>query len=1069
MPRTARLGHDLGIAPGDSSTLDLERRIASAAPPPLREKLRAAPVTGERKPVTALFADVVGSTALAETMDPEEWIGVVTQAFEVMANAAYRYEGTVAQLLGDGLLAFFGAPIAHEDDPERAVRAGLDMVREIDGLGEELGLELKIRVGINTGLVVVGNVGNDLRYEYTAIGDAVNVAARIHVSATAGTVLVTEGTYRLVASRVEVVDLGELELKGKSELVHAYEVVGLSATRRSARGIPGLESPIIGRDEELARLRQALEAVGAGRGRAAVVVGEPGIGKTRLVADLRAGGDGRVAWVEGQCLSYGERMPYGLVLDVVRSLVGAPSSVADDYVADALERRARELLGDDAPDALRYLRHLLGVPLPKADAQALIRLEPQRLHAGYVDALRRLLAAAADATPLALVCEDLHWADAASLETLRPLLSLAAEAPILLLVTCRPDRDSAGWQLVVDARAAFGEALTELTLTPLSADDSRTLVAHLLRIEALPADLRRLILSKGEGNPFFIEEVIRTLVERGAIERRGEDWVAVADVERVDIPTTLHGLLLARIDRLPDEAKRSLRVASVIGRRFAPSLLEEIVPAEDGVGGDLAMLEAGGLVRLAGTSPELEYEFRHALVHEAAYDSLLKQERRRLHRAVGEALERTDSADPAVLALHFEQAGDAARATPYLIAAGEHALERFANREAREFFERAQGYLADADTSDEAVLRLRVEAGLGSARAGYTYLPFDEEAERLERVLIDAEALGDRRLSAHAHLWLARNRGAHFDIGPELVRSLEAVAAAGEELGDDYLRAQPLAFAGVGAFYTGRFREAIPALTASVPLLERYGDYADASFYAGLTAVAHGRLGEFARADEWLAELRRLAETSGDPNSRLDADVFAGQVEGERGNLAEGIRLAQQGAKFAAEVGIAICEAVATSTVGEQRLRRGEPAEAIPVLERSGELARACGSASFDVLSAARLSAARSYLGEADAGVAGLDEALPKAQRLGDPYGEAEILHHRAIARSFAVDPRWEAVVADFEASVELFERLEAKPALARTLRDYATALQRGGRDIEAGEKLARAMALFAELNLAPA
>jgi len=1004
-------------------------------------------------------------------MDPEEWIGVITQAFEVMADAAYRYEGTVAQLLGDGLLAFFGAPIAHEDDPERAVRAGLDMVREIEALGEQLGLELRIRVGINTGLVIVGNVGNDLRYEYTAIGDAVNVASRMQSSATPGSVLITDDTHRFVQRQVEVVDLGSIELRGKTEPVRAYEVVGLSATDGRVRGVPGLDSPTVGRDAEVEQLRRSLDVVRAGRGRAALILGEPGLGKTRLVRELASASDGTVAWVEGLCLSYGERIPFGLVLALVRSLAGVSARASDEHLEEALEQRAHELLGDDADEQLRYIRHLLGLPLPAADADALGRLDPARLHSAYVDALRRLLAASAERErPVALVCEDVHWADTASVETLRPLLPLVRDVPLLFLMTSRPDRDAPGWQLVTEARDVFGEALTELSLSPLSADDSRTLVAHLLRIEALPQDLRRLILSKGEGNPFFIEEVIRMLVERGAIERRGEDWVAVETIEQVEIPATLHGLLLARIDRLPEDAKRALRVASTIGRRFSPTLLEEVVRGEEGVARELASLEASGLVRLAETGRELEYEFRHALVHEAAYDSLLKQERRLLHRAVGEALERTDSADPAVLALHFERAGDDARAMRYLIEAGDHAVARYANREARGLYDRAAALLDRRDPGDPEALRLRVEVGVSRARSGFTTISLAEEIERLQRLLPEAEALGDRALEARVHLWLARNRsfaeGFHSE---ELRRSVEQVRRLAEETDDDYLRAQPLAIEGMAAFQAGRFRDAIHGLGSTVPLLERWGDFGDASWYAGATALAYAYLGEFAPADEWLAVVRRLAETSGDPNAMLDADIFAGTVEGQKGNLETGIELAGRGAVRAYEVGNMMCEVAANFQMGDQYLRRGALDDAVPVLERSNELARQCGAIGFATVSGGWASAARGRLGETDAGLAGLDEALEQARALGDGFGEAGILDHRAVVRSQTPEPDWGAVVADFDASIELYERLETQPALARALRNYGAALERTGRVEEAGEKLARSMALFAELDLTAA
>src|SRR2546427_11491928 len=322
---------------------------------------RAAAGSSERRPLTVLFADIAGSTAIAERMDPEDWTAIVSQAFARMNATVTRYNGTIARLMGDGVLAFFGAPVAHEDDPLRAVRCGLDMARAVDDLGTELKVDLKIRVGINTGPVVVGMVGTQAASEYTAMGDAVNVASRMQALARPGTVLVSGATHRFVAALVESVDVGPLDLKGKANAVQAYEVTGLKEGA-TGRGLTGIHAPMIGRDAQLARLRELFGIARAGQGRVAAILGEPGIGKSRLLSEFRAEverGDGSARWIEGRCLSYGQTLPYHLVLDVVRSVIGVSGSASEPEVREALERVLRELLGDSWAEPYAYLGHLL--------------------------------------------------------------------------------------------------------------------------------------------------------------------------------------------------------------------------------------------------------------------------------------------------------------------------------------------------------------------------------------------------------------------------------------------------------------------------------------------------------------------------------------------------------------------------------------------------------------------------------------------------------------------------------------------------------------------------------------
>ena len=539
--------------------------------------------SSERRPITVLFADIAGSTAIAERMDPEDWTVLVGEAFKRMNMTIERYGGTVARLMGDGVLAFFGAPIAHEDDPERAVRCGLDMVREIDELSAAQksvdAHSLRVRVGINSGPVVVGVVGTESANEYTAMGDTVNVAARMQGNARPGSVLVTAVTHRFVSALVESVDAGMLELKGKTDAVHAYEITGLKPDAVKSRGLVGMRAPMIGRDRQLAKLEEIFNIVRAGQGRVACILGEPGLGKSRLLAELRSAlhaKDGKVRWIEGRCLSYGETIPYHLVVDLVRSLIGVNASAEESEVARVLEAELQDLLGDAWTENYAYLAHLLSLSLAPEMQSRLSVLELEAVKR-YVASLANVLRALSARGPVVLVCDDVHWADSASVDALLQIEAGLAAFPVFLILSSRVERASSGWRLIAGARDMFGDALTEIRLEPLSLEDSRTLVSNLLHIDSLPVETRELVLAKAEGNPFFVEEVIRMLMDRGAIVPEGDRWVATERIATIEIPDTIHGLLLARIDRLPQASKRTLRVASVIGRQFGVTILERLL------------------------------------------------------------------------------------------------------------------------------------------------------------------------------------------------------------------------------------------------------------------------------------------------------------------------------------------------------------------------------------------------------------------------------------------------------------------------------------------------------------
>ena len=558
----------------------VETAVPTPPPPPPPPEPPPAQMGGERRAVTIMFADISGFTAMSERMDPEQVRNLMNRCFDHLVPIVEKYEGTVDKFIGDEIMALFGAPIAHEDDPARALRVGLEMQAALRQFNAEHNTDLGMHAGINTGLVIAGGIGSRGRRDYSVMGDAVNLAARLEDASERGEIFVGPDTYRLAAPLFDFEPLPPMALKGKAEPVQTYKLLGAKEQPGRLRGLAGLVSPMVGRDKELQTLLELSEAVQAGAGRIAVIVGEPGLGKSRLLAEWQTvggKGQGTVKWATGQCLSYGQGLAYHLLIDTLRSVIGVPAAAEEPETHVALKALTEELLGEEMMAVYPYLGHLLSLKLT-GEAQEQVRiLDPQALQNQYLAAMRRLLTAVAHHTPLAIVLEDIHWADPSSTDLLIKLLPLATEAPILYCCITRPDFDVPGWRLVTAVRDQTDIPFAELTLYTLSDDDSRQLITNLLEIDELPEHIRSVILKKAEGNPFFVEEVIRMLIDREAIVLENGRWLAQASIEQVDIPDNLQSLLLARIDRLPDQVKHTLRVASVIGRQFSVRVLEEVL------------------------------------------------------------------------------------------------------------------------------------------------------------------------------------------------------------------------------------------------------------------------------------------------------------------------------------------------------------------------------------------------------------------------------------------------------------------------------------------------------------
>jgi class 3 adenylate cyclase/tetratricopeptide (TPR) repeat protein len=673
-------------------------------------------MVGERRVVSMLFCDVRGSTAAAEKMDPEDWGEVINGAFEYMIKPIYRYEGIVARLMGDGLLAFFGAPIAHEDDPQRAIMAGLDIVAEIRSyrelIQEQHGVDFDVRVGINTGLVVVGAVGSDLRMEYTALGDAINLASRMEQTAVPGTVQVAQDTFKLVKPLFEFEELGGIEVKGKAEPVPAYRVVGSKTLATRTRGIEGLHAEMVGREAEMQTLREVMSDLKQGVGRIVCVLGDAGMGKSRLISETHnvfeqlVGSDGD--WYATTTLSYEANQAYGMFQRLLRRMMGIAYEAQPSEIEERLASIVEILPEARRPRARQVLEALFGIEAGEDD----LPMEGETFKRELLEVIQDWWRASFSARPKVIVFDDMHWSDAASIELLTQLMPLIEEIPLVLLCALRAERDAPAWQLKAAADENYPHRYREFSLQPLSQADCSELVSRLLAISEISDAMREAILEKSGGNPFFIEEVVRTLIENGAVasEERSDNgelkryWRSTSVGTDFAIPDNLRSLLAARMDRLEEATRATLQVASVIGRNFHRRVLQEVDDGGTDVDKNVGALLRLELIREAARVPEVEYTFRNPLTQEAVYKTILLKRRREFHRRVGEAMESlyADRLDGfyGLLAHHFALAGERDKAVEYSRQESKQAVALYAFEDAVQNLRAALDLIEPGDQSE---------------------------------------------------------------------------------------------------------------------------------------------------------------------------------------------------------------------------------------------------------------------------------------------------------------------------------------------------------------------------------
>jgi class 3 adenylate cyclase/tetratricopeptide (TPR) repeat protein len=904
-------GHNLAQPPASAASF---ASPSSYTPKHLADKIlnsRGA-LEGERKQVTVLFADTASFTALARGLDPEVVHEVMDHCFGLITAEVHRFEGTINQYTGDGVMALFGAPIAHEDSPRRAVHAALGMQRAIQDFGRELqtqrGFGLQMRLGLNTGLVVVGKIGDDLRMDYTVVGDTTNLAARLQQLAQPGTVVISEATHKLVAGYFETQDLGEHAVKGHLEPIRAFEVLRTRGrrTRLAVAAERGL-TPRIGRDRELAVLLDLFQQAKAGHGQVVSITGEACIGKSRLVLECRralAAAGEMVTWLEGQCLSFGQAIPFLPVIDQLRANFGIEEADGEPEIIAKVEDGMRRMGALDAH--IPAIRYLLAVD---PGDEALSAMEPAARRKQLVDGVLALSLRGAQLRPLVLVYEDLHWIDTSTEALLGTLLDAVAGVPLLLLLTYR-----VGYTPPFGSRSFH----TTLTLQSLSEADTVTMASHILGTEHFPEALTAVLLAKAEGVPLFVEEVVKTLLDIGALRRDNGSYRAVPGLAEARVPDTVQGIIMARLDRLGEAGKRTVQLASVIGRQFLVRLLERIAELPGPLEGLLTELQTLELIYRQGLLPEPAYVFKHAMIQDVAYNSLLLRQRRALHRAVGAALEELY---PERLAEHYEELahhctqGEVwAKAIAYSTLAGDRAAEAFANTEARAHYARALQAAARVAPPLEPGAMALLHAKHGAV---LTVLGEHEEAvAAYQRALELIRQTADRRgeIDLLAALSLVYRR---YHREAPAVASIEQALAMARELGDRAREALGLANrVYIRSSGYGQLVETTPDAEEALRLAREIGD----PKLLMETLIPLGRLLQWrAVFDRSLVYLREGVELARHMHAGFlfgQAAIFIGFAYTATGAYEDALRWYQQLSDYASKAGDAFWLARVPNVIG---------------------------------------------------------------------------------------------------------------------------------------------------------
>jgi class 3 adenylate cyclase/tetratricopeptide (TPR) repeat protein len=1011
-------------------------------------------IEGERKLVTVLFADVANYTSISEKLDPEEVHQLMDGCFKILMNAIHKYEGTINQFTGDGVMALFGAPVAHEDHGQRACHAALSIQKAMEGYGEKIraqhGAEFKLRIGLNSGPVIVGSIGDDLRMDYTAVGDTTNLAHRMQIMANPGSVIVSGNTHRLGRDFFEFSSLGKVEVKGKEEPQEAYELIRPTEvqTRIEAAAAKGLMR-LVGRGKELEALREAFESAKSRSGQVVGVVGEAGVGKSRLLLELRGLlPEGEYSYLEGRCLHYGGAMPYLPILDVLKGHF----DIQEEDREVTIKKKIRESLRGSNEDAEVVPPALHEVLSLKVQDEKYLQLGPQQRRERTFEAIRDLLVRESRQKPLILAVEDLHWIDKTSEDFLDYLIGFLPNARILLILLYRPEYTHT-W----GSKSYYGK----IGLDQLSAQTSAELVQAILEGGDVTPEIAGLVLGRAGGNPLFVEELTHSLVENGSIQRKDDRFVLACKPSEIEVPETIQGIIAARMDRIEEKLKRIMQVASVIGREFSYRILQAITGMSEALKASLLNLQGLEFIYEKQLFPELEYIFKHALTQEVAYNSLLLKKRKEIHARIGQAIEQlfTERLEEyyEVLAYHYVKSHDKTKALQYLDLANQKTVQANAMEDAKAYFDQAMEMLDTLPNTPEN--RERRISLLVRQRDVFLWLfklrDYNDLLTRYKPMAEEVDNLG--LLGA----FYASQAGCEYHSG-SLDKTLE-LANKGLELCKDSENAQGLRMAYTlitwSHMYRGDFELTLAWKDEVVKATEARFELATYAFALTAASLSLSCLGRWDEAVQEARKVLDVAEKFSDNHlGSMGAGVLA-FVYTSMGELAHAIESAELSVEKAPTL---LDRAMSEAWLGGVCCKAGQVEKGIELLASFVGACRAAESRAFEHFFANPLGEGYLLAGQDEKAGETLRENLKLATRCGAGWGMGQ---SRRLLGEVALKNNRDEAATHFEKAISIFQEIKAENELALAYSGMGRFHKQQGNTEQAREYLTKALEIFERLG----
>jgi predicted ATPase/class 3 adenylate cyclase len=986
------------VCPNCGTQIPLDRQFCGECGEKLdkaKEEKKAFPeAEGERKHVTVLFSDLSGYTAMSEKLDPEELKEIMSRIFGEIAQVVTKYEGFIEKFVGDAAMALFGVPKAHEDDPIRAIKVAREIHELVDAFSPEvekkIGQGIAIHSGINSGLVVTGEVDIE-KGTHGVAGDTVNIASRLCSLGKAGEILVGPDTYRQAEGHFAFEALKPTAVKGKAEPIQVHKVLSAKERPVTVHRLSGLRADLIGRKAEIAELVEAVKNLSGGEGRIFSICGGAGTGKSRLVEEFKDTLNlEEVQWVEGHAYAYSQNIPYFPLIDLLNRILQIEEDDPPERVREKVEYGVENLLGKK-DDVIPYVGSLYSLHYPELED-----MRPEFWRSRLQETALTIISALAKRAPTVFFLEDLHWADPSFVELLRNAL-LHTREPAIVLCVYRPV-----FSLFTSHQlSGISKIYQEIGLQDLSPSEARDMLESLLKTENIPTDLKRVVQQKAEGNPFYLEELVNSLIESETLIRDNGNWKITKPINESEISSTIHGLISGRLDRLEKETKRILQEASVIGRAFLYDILKKISEPEDRIDRGLSTLERLDLIRTRSLQPDLEYMFKHPLTQEVVYNGLLKKDREAIHEQVAIVMEQLFKERLPefyeTLAFHFRQGQSLVKAVYYLVKSGEKSLERFAVEESHLYFQEAFDLLANkSDRSKEeegilidllnkwslvfyylgafaeqidlltahedlaASLEDRSKTGMFYAWLGWALffrVRLKESRQYLNKALVMGEEIGDQEVVGYACTWLSwtcvllgrmDEAIAHGERAQEICKVRES---------DQYMYFKSLGALAFANSYKGDRKKTLEVARTLSEYGEKHSNPRAMVMAYWMMELSHMLNGDFQSAVEWI---RKAVQLSVDPFYTLLAKwnlgasyLFSGQFQQAEGPLREFVTYSQ-------EMGCEIMEGGALTFLGLISMAKGQMGHGLKMIEEAVESYKEAGS--LPMYAEAELALGNSYL-----------------------------------------------------------------------------------------------------------